>query len=182
MDGTRLDRLTFRGISVNLTRLTPPKTRDALRDRGFNLSPNLGALLIWCGYRDRTNPPTHRRARGGHLKISTCPLICPHLLTQLRLGDDNLSYRRDMTIPNVRSGCACCRPGRRFRSVSLQTLLTGLGSLRRARHSNKRRRRAYSHPIPRRQANRHPNAHTSNSNATHLASTSEIKIPALLDG
>lgn len=55
MDGTRLDRLTFRGISVNLTRLTPNK-KPAMpcAIAGFNLSPNLGALLVWCEDRDRT--------------------------------------------------------------------------------------------------------------------------------
>ncbi len=53
MDGTRLDRLTFRDISVNLTRLAPNK-KPAMpcAIAGFNLSPNLGALLVWCG--DRT--------------------------------------------------------------------------------------------------------------------------------
>lgn len=55
MDGTRLDRLTFRGISVNLTRLTPNKKPAMLcAIAGFNLSPNLGALLVWYGDRDRT--------------------------------------------------------------------------------------------------------------------------------
>ncbi len=125
MHGTRIDQLTFRGISVNLTRLTPnKKTRDALRDRGFQpLTESRCAACLVRVPEQNKNPPTPRRAREGRLKISTCPL----LLTQLRLGDDNLSYRRDMTIPNVRSVCACCRSGRRFRSVSLQTLLTGLG-------------------------------------------------------
>jgi hypothetical protein len=55
MDGTRIDRLTFRGISVNLTRLTPNKKPVMpCAIAGFNLSPNLGALLVWCGYQNRT--------------------------------------------------------------------------------------------------------------------------------
>lgn len=47
MDGMRLDRLTFRDISVNLTGLTPNK-KPAMpcAIAGFNLSPNLGALHV----------------------------------------------------------------------------------------------------------------------------------------